>query len=283
MKTHPEKVKISAVILARNEEDNLPFCLATLTWCDEIIVVDMESSDRTVQVAQKFGARVFRHPVIPIFDNAKKFAVEQASGEWILMIDADEMITKVLANSLLAAATEDQVDIVRVPFDHYILGEIVRHSGWDYNPQPRFFRKGKVVFNPRIHAYFREADGVASLNLPLDDEHAIQHFNYRDSSHFIEKLNRYTDIEALHLYDAGVQFSISNLLRAGYREFYRRFIQCRGFRGGPRGWSLCLMMAFYRVLSYIKLWEKREFSRKSVEEIYEERRQSILKEWERSS
>ncbi len=280
MSPDPEKkIKISAVILARNEEANIAFCLNTLEWCDEVVVVDMESADRTAEIARQRGAIVFSHLLTPVFDTAKKFAVEKSSGEWILLIDADEMVPKSLADALSSAAERGKADIVRVPFNHYILGEVVRHSGWGFTPQPRFFRKGKVVFSDKIHGYFREAEGASSEDLPLSDENCIRHFNYVDSSHFVEKLNRYTDIEALHLYESGARFSALSLLRTAASEFYRRFFLSGGYRGGPRGFSLCLMMAFYRVLSHIKLWEKNAFSGEPVRDIYRREREAVLKGW----
>ena len=271
--------KISAVILARNEEANIRYCLDTLGWCDEIVVVDMESSDRTSAIARQYTDRVFPHPFVPAFDIAKKFAVEKASGDWIFVIDADEMVPRALGLALRAAAEEDKADVIEVPFNHYIMGAKVRFSGWGYSPQPRFFRAGRVVFSGTIHRYLRKAEGAVTASLPLKDENSLIHFNITDSAHFVEKLNRYTTVEAGHMLEKGLGFSYGALLSAAAREFYARFIAKKGYREGPRGFSLSLLMAFYRAVSFIKLWEKREFSKEPVGSIYDRERRAILSGW----
>lgn len=271
--------KISAVILARNEEANIRYCLDTLGWCDEIVVADMESSDRTVAIAREYTDRIYTHPVIASFDLAKKFAVEKASGDWIFLIDADEMAPKALATALRAIAEEGKVDAVLVPFNHFIMGAKVRRSGWGYVPQYRFFRRGKVVVGDALHRYLSKAADAAAISLPLNDENSIIHFNYTDSAHFVEKLNRYTAVEAGQLLESGVEFSRIGLLRAAAREFYRRFVKKKGYSEGPRGFSLCVLMAFYRALSYIKLWELREFAVEPVRDIYMREKRAILAGW----
>jgi len=275
------KAKISAVILARNEEANLRYCLDTLGWCDEIVVVDMESSDRTEVIARAYTDKVYPHPLIPAFDKAKKFAVEKASGDWIFLIDADEMVPKALGQELRALAEEGKADVVEVPFNHYILGAKVRHSGWGYTPQTRFFRRGKVLLEETIHRYFHKAEGAVTFSLPLEDKNSIIHFNYIDSTHFVEKLNRYTTVEAGHLFESGIKFSYSGLLRAAAGEFYRRLVTGKGYAEGPRGFFLSLMMAFYRALSHIKLWERQEFAKEPVRDIYERERRAILAGWKK--
>jgi glycosyltransferase involved in cell wall biosynthesis len=138
-------VSISAVILARNEERNIRYCLETVRWCDEIVVVDMDSSDKTAEIAREFTDKVFFHELFPAFDIAKKYGVEKASGNWILLIDADEMLQRTVADRLRAIAGEDLVDIVEIPFKHYILGDWVRHTGWGYTHCPVSFEKAKFI------------------------------------------------------------------------------------------------------------------------------------------
>ena len=276
-----KKPVISAVILARNEETNIRHCLETLGWCDEIVVADMESSDRTAAIAREFTDKVYPHPVTRVFDTAKKFAVEKASGDWVFMIDADEMVPRALGLALRAIAEEGKADVVEVPFNHYIIGAKIRHSGWGYTPQPRFFRRGKIVFGETIHRYFHKADGAFSVSLPLKDENSIIHFNYTDSAHFVEKLNRYTTVEAGHLLESGIGFSYRGLIMAAVREFFGRFVRGKGYSEGPRGFSLCLLMAFYRALTFIKLWEMREFSGEPVESVYDRERRAILAGWKK--
>lgn len=275
-----DKPVISAVILARNEEHNIRFCLETIRWCDEIVLVDMESSDRTVEIAREYTDRIFTHGTVTAFDIAKKFAVEQARGEWILLIDADEMIPALLADSLQVAARENSADVIEIPFQHYIMGDWVQHSGWGYTPLPRFFRKGSISFEKTIHGYMHAISGMKVRRLEPIDKGCIVHFNYTDSRHFVEKLNRYTSIEADHLHERQIPFSYRSLAVAAAREFHGRFIKGNGYRDGVRGFALCAMMTFYRVLTYIKLWERIEFERDPVESRYRRLRDAVLADWQ---
>ncbi len=273
--------KISAVLLVRNEEANLQYCLETLSWCDEIVLADMESEDRTVEIARKYTDKIYTHPKVPAFDIGKKFAIEKAAGEWIMLVDADEMVPKTLALNLRAFAESDTVDIVEIPFRHYIMGEWVRDSGWGNTALPRFFKKGKITFSETIHAYMRKDPAARLKRRAADDDNYIIHFNFMDSAHFVEKLNRYTNVEAQHLFENGEKFSSVTLFRAALREFYWRFLRRKGYRDGTRGFFLCLMMAFYRALSYIKLWEKYEYRNDPVTSRYARLRKGILAGWGR--
>ena len=271
--------KISAVINTRNEEQNIRYCFETLKWCDEIIVVDMESEDKTVEIAREYTDKIYNHEKVLAFDVARKFAVDQATGEWVLLIDADEMVPKTLADSLLKIVEENRIDIVEVPFKHYIMGAWIKHSGWGYTPMPRFFRRGMIEFAETIHGYMRKVANAGTLRLESKEENCIEHFNYIDSSHFVEKLNRYTSVEALHLFQSGESFSRWKLCKTAFREFYNRYYKAKGYRDGVRGFSLCVMMTFYRALSFIKLWEMQQFKDEAVPARYERIKQEILTRW----
>lgn len=272
------KPKISAVVNTRNEVGNIRDCLQTLRWCDEIVVVDMESEDGTVAIAREFTDLIFSHPIIPAFDEAKQFGVEKSTGDWVLLVDADEMVSRSLAENLRAAAESGKADVVEIPFKHYIMGDWVRHSGWGYTPLPRFFRRGHVGFTGVIHDYMHKVPGARVLQLKPVDGNCILHFNYLDSRHFVEKLNRYTSVEALTLFQKGQNFSFPQLFWAPLREFLARYLKGRGYRDGMRGLALCLMMAFYRALSLIKLWEMDQ--NLSPEARYERIRQEVRAGWD---
>jgi hypothetical protein len=156
---------------------------------------------------------------------------------------------------------------------------VTEYTGWGYSPKPRFFRKGAIFFTGIVHDYMHLTAGAKVVRLELSLAFCIIHFNYRDSSHFIEKLNRYTSIEALHLMDKGEVFSCFRLVIDSLREFYRRFLPDRGYREGVRGFSLALMMAFYRALTWIKVWELHTFKEDPVAERYVRMREKIVKEW----
>ena len=269
---------ISAVINTRNEERNIRFCLQSLTWCDEIIVVDMESSDKTVEIAREYTNKIYRHGVVQAFDIARKFAVDKASGDWVLLIDADELVTKLLSLRLKNIAVNDDADIVYLPFKTYIMGAWIRHTGWWPDYHPRFFKRGAVTFVATVHAYMNESATARKMHLPPDELNAILHFAYHDSEHFITKLNRYTSIEAKHMFDRGQKFSFFRMLIAGFRGFQVRYLNGQGYKDGYRGFFLSFMMGFYRALNYIKLWEYWQNRDEPVENNYARLKINIIKQ-----
>lgn len=175
----------------------------------------------------------------------------------MLIVDADELIPWPLMNRLRELAASNEADIVFLPEKTYILGEWIRHTAWWPEYHPRFFRKGTVVPNDRVHASYRLLSKKTHWLEPRA-ETAIHHFAYRDSRHFIHKLNNYTDNEAdAFAREDSRTFSLWRLFWAPTFEFFLRFVYKRGFLDGVRGLLLSFYMAFYRFLAEAKLWERR--------------------------
>jgi glycosyltransferase involved in cell wall biosynthesis len=254
------KSRISVVINTLNEEKNLPFALRSVQpWVDEIIVVDMHSEDRTVEIARGFGATVHLHPG-PGFQYAPRaVALQQATSEWVLVLDADELIPIALSRDLQQLADSKEADVVLIPRINYLLGAPLRYSGWGpaQDHQMRFFRNGFVVGSSMAHRDFTPVEGARIKVLPFSGHNAIIHFNYVDSFHFIEKLNRYTSIEAKQAFEGGEQVTSLRAAFTGLREFLMRYLRAQGFRDGWRGFYLCAFMVFYRVAAAAKLQELR--------------------------
>lgn len=251
-------VRISAVINTLNEEANLPFALRSLRgWVDEIVVVDMHSDDRTAEIARSYGARVVLHERTFAVDGARAFGLAQATGEWVMILDADEVVPPALGRRLRELARGGTTDVVEIPFLHYLLGAPLYHTGWgpEQERHARFFRRGAMIPTDRIHAYLQRAEGVRSVRLPMSDELAVHHLNYLDANHFLHKLNRYTDVEAAQRFALGERATPARALWGGAREFLRRFVRHRGYRDGWRGFYLSLFMGFYRVATHAKLTE----------------------------
>lgn len=248
-------VTISAVINTYNEERNIRYCLECLQWCDEIIVVDMHSEDMTIAIAGEYTDKIFSVEKMGYVEPARKFAVEKASGDWILLIDADEMVTKPLSEQLLRIAANDIADVVSMPFKTYIMGDWIRHSGWWPEYHPRFFKRGLITFSDQVHSPFEVAGSARTLYLPATEQEAMVHFCYTDSEHFIAKLNRYTTFEAKNMFHKGRKFSLLRMFIAGIRGVQVRYVSERGYKDGYRGVFLSIMMGFYGALTYMKLWE----------------------------
>jgi glycosyltransferase involved in cell wall biosynthesis len=248
--------RISVVVNTLNEERNLPFCLRSVRpWADEIVVCDMHSDDRTAAIACELGARVVTHERTGFVEPARAFAVAQAGGDWILVLDADEMVPEPLSRRLRELAAAGQADVVRLPRLNYHLGAPLGHTSWGPHQdlQQRFFRKGALAFSPEIHSH--PVPSGRRLDLPYRDREVIVHFNYFDCAHLIEKLNVYTSIEARQARARGRGHSFGRAMWSAGREFLVRYVYRQGFRDGWRGFYLSLFMVFYRLATHAKLKE----------------------------
>jgi glycosyltransferase involved in cell wall biosynthesis len=266
--TIKKKPIISAVINTLNEESNIDACLRALQWCDEIIVVDMESDDSTTTIALQYTNKIFSFKRVGCVEPARSFAVSQATGDWILIVDADELIKYSLSEKLVKVASEDQCEVVNIPFKTYIFGEWICHTGWWPEYHPRFFKKGFVDFSDQIHSAFLIKQEARRFHLPPNAENAIEHFAYNDITQFIGKLNRYTTIEASHLYNNKTKFSCYKMFWNGLNEFVIRYLRLKGYKDGFRGLFLSIIMCVYRIISHMKLWEMFENERDNVSERY---------------
>jgi glycosyltransferase involved in cell wall biosynthesis len=259
---------ISAVINTLNEEANIKHCLNSLKWCDEVIVVDMQSDDATAEIAKGFTNKVFEFERVGYVEPARKFAAEKATSDWVLIVDADELVPPTLASILNDIATKDSADVVYIPFRTYMLGDWIKHTGWWPEYHPRFFKRGCIEFRNEIHSEFIMKKGARKFFLPAKVQNAMEHFAYLDSEHFVSKLNRYTSIEAAHLHADAATFSTFKMFRSGISEFVTRYFKLGGFKDGRRGLFLSLMMVMYRVLIQIKLWEKYENECETISDKY---------------
>jgi glycosyltransferase involved in cell wall biosynthesis len=275
---------ISVVINTLNEEYRLPFALRSVRgWVDEIIVVDMHSDDRTVAVAQQFGARVFEHERVGYADPARAFALEQVTCDWVLVLDADELVQYPLSRRLRRIAADDECDVVSIPWRNFLLGGPLEHTGW--GPQQdrhrRFFRRGFVSARPDIHDYLHTRPDARVRDLSVESGMAIVHFNYRDVTQFVEKLNRYTTVEAAAAAARGDHGGPTRALYQAAREFARRYLRRGGYRDGWRGFYLSALMAMYRLVVAAKLEESRQNGPpEAVDEAYRKVAERVLAEYD---
>lgn len=277
--------RISVVINTLNEEKNLPFALRSVKpWAHEIIVGDSYSTDRTVEIAEAFGARVYSFPPTGYADPVRAATIAHATGDWILILDADELVPKGLADHLLRIASEGTADVVAMPRVNYILGAPVLHTGW--NPEldtlARFFRRGSLNTTDEVHNYLQPVAGARIERLPYTKpEEALIHFAYTDLASFLEKMNRYTTAEARALKAKGNPGGPAQALHAAVKDFVSRFIKHKGYKDGWRGLYLSLLMAAYRIAAFAKLKEMQESGdRGQVEARYQTEAERVLSAYE---
>ena len=255
--------KISVVINTLNEEANLPRALASITsLADEIVVVDMQSEDQTVELAKKAGAKVFSHKRVGYVEPARNFAIGKATGDFILVLDADEEIGSELSKKLKELSLKPKADYYRVPRKNINFGRWIKNSRWwpDYNI--RFFKKGAVSWNELIHSVPMTVG--KGLDLPAEERFAIVHHNYPTVSKYIERMNRYSDIQAGVLKETGYKFIWSDLISKPLAEFLSRFFSGEGYKDGVHGLALSLLQAFSEAAVYLKLWQLKDFPESTI-------------------
>jgi glycosyltransferase involved in cell wall biosynthesis len=257
------KPSVSAIVVCYNEEDNIGRCLKSLQWCDEIVVVDSFSIDRTVEICRQFTNIIIQREWAGYGDQ-KAFAHSKATKDWVLTIDADEEVTPELQNEI-----REQLAGGAAQYSGFLLTRLVfylnrwwRRGGWYPDYQVRLFRRDRARWAGTDPHDKIVVDGpVRRLRNPL------HHFSYRDIDDHIQRINRYTSISSEELRKQDQPWRLSDaLLRPAFR-FFRYYFLKRGFMEGFAGFHVAVTAAMYVFLKYAKLWElelkeKKEVGRK---------------------
>ncbi len=243
---------LTAVILTLNEEAHIAACIDSLRFADEILVFDSYSSDQTVQLAQRTGARVVQR-TFDNYANQRNAALAAVGTAWALFIDADERVTPTLAAELTSVLPQEGYAGWRIPRHNYIFGTLTRGAGWYPDHQTRLLRVGAARYDPE-----RKVHEVVQLDGPLGTlTEPLIHYNYRNIAQFIQKQQRYTAYEARILYDQGIRPRPHNYFLQPWRQFRWRFFELGGYRDGLHGLRLSVLMAWYEYRKYIllgRLW-----------------------------
>ena len=251
---------LSVVMVTLNEEANLARTLESVRWADEIVIVDSGSTDRTVDIAKSFNAKVFTEPWKG-YAAQKNSAIEKATGDWILALDADEVVEPALANEIRSALAGDGDRFAgyRIPFKHHFLGRWLRRGGQYPDRKIRLFRRGKGRFGERVvHESVQVEGAVAEL------KHAILHYGYTTLRAYIGTMNRYSTLAAEQIVKDHKQtwfwFDIwfRPVITFKWRFFFRL-----GFLDGREGFLFHLYHALYVSWKYAKAWELTQRSRNS--------------------
>ncbi len=241
--------RLSALIITRNEEANLPGCLASLHGvADEIVVLDSESTDGTVAIAQAAGARVALHRFAG-FGAAKQRALEMATGTWVLSIDADEVVTPALADEVQrVVAAEREPNGYFVRRNVFFVGRRLRFGGMGNDWVLRLFRRSAARFSlDPVHEHVEVQGRTARLGAPLE------HHSYRTLAEHVEKMNRYTDIQASVKAERGVRYRSWMWVRLPW-EVFARLVLRLGVLDGTPGVLFATMSAYSAWLKYAKTW-----------------------------
>ena len=253
----PPAAALSVIVITRNESQRLRACLESVSFAGEVVVVDSGSTDNTVAIANSMGARVVETPDWPGFGPQKNRALDQASGEWVLSIDADERVTPGLRAEIVALmdglrvkpAMTGAAVAYSVNRRSSYCGQYMLHSGWYPDRIVRLFRKGSARFSDDlVHETLRVEGPVGRL------EGELLHESFDDFEAVLDKANRYSTAGAQALHRKGVRGSVAKAIGHGLWAFLRTYLFKRGFLDGRLGLALAISNAEGTYYRYLKLW-----------------------------
>lgn len=255
-----KKTPLSVVIHTKNSADTLEATLKSAQFADEIVIVDMHSTDQTVKLAKQFTDHIYQHEDVGYADPARNFGQGKASHNWILVLDDDETVSPSLQQIILSTLEHPVADVYYLPRQNMVFGQWISKTGWWPDYQPRLFKKGSLSWQVGVH---RPPDVHGTTEyFPAEEQYALLHANYTDVGHFIEKLNQYTSIQAKERLVESPQdnFSAQRLLEIFSGEFAKRALAMDGVEDGLHGVSLALLQSMYEAVIYLKQWGEKGFA-----------------------
>ncbi|MDI6605557.1 MAG: glycosyltransferase family 2 protein [Candidatus Omnitrophota bacterium] len=245
-----DKVPLSVVIITKNEESNIKECLESVKWADEIIVVDDNSTDRTVEITRNYTDRIFKREM-DIEGRHRNWAYSQARNNWILSLDADERVTPELKEELSVLLSKPcEFRAFAISRRNYVGDHWVRQGGWYPSAQLKLFRK----------EYFRWEEAPVHPKPILDGSCAklnndLIHYSYKGFEDFVNKMNRQTTLEAIKWVKDKRRMSKGKAFWRAYDRFMRTYFRKKAYKEGFMGFIIAYFAGLYQILSYAKYWE----------------------------
>ncbi|MEK7450742.1 MAG: glycosyltransferase family 2 protein [Patescibacteria group bacterium] len=247
---------ISAVVLTRNEENSIIDCLESMGWCDEIIVVDDFSQDRTIEIIGGLRNKkisVFKRALNKDYSKQRNFGLSKTSYEWILFVDADERVSPFLRDEILkATSTRSKYDGYLIRRRDILWGKELRYGELGDVKLLRLAKKGKGEWSGRVHEEWEIRGAVGQLNSSLI------HYPHQTITEFLREINFYTDIRAKELFDNGTRVSWLSILLYPKAKFILNYFLRLGFLDGIQGLIVVIFMSFHSFLVRSKLWKLRQ-------------------------
>lgn len=242
-----DRPRLSVALIAYNEAANLPDCLASVAWADEIVVVDNGSRDGTPALARERGARVIETPDWPGFGRQKNRALDACRGEWILALDADERVSAELRAQIERVLAAPTHAVYEMPRRSLYCGRFLRHGGWWPDHVARLFRRDAARYSEaQVHERLLTDHSVGRLTAPLI------HYSFRTMEQVLDKVNRYSSASADELATAGRVPGLGTAIVHGLAAFVRTYFFKRGFLDGRHGFLLAVSNAEGSYYRYVK-------------------------------
>lgn len=251
----PQGYSLTAVVLSCNAQDKIGNCLRSLKWwANEVVVVDGQSQDETIKIARQFGALVHSHVFLGSFAEERNFGADKASGEWVLQLDSDEVVTDEFKKQCDAVLPLTTCAAFKFKRKNSFLGHTFTRGGW-YHWSQHLYKKGFARYEGRVHETMH-VDGEVGLI-----EADILHFPFDNLADFVQRQNRYTDLQAQdiidsekHLDDKLIRY---NLTWKPLKLFKKMYFDKKGRKEGMHGLVFSILFAWVHFLKWAKVWERR--------------------------
>ena len=241
---------ISAVVLTHNNEDTICKTLESVSWCDERIVVDDYSTDKTKEIAKNAGAVIYHHALNDDFSSQRNYGLEKASGEWVLFVDSDEIVISNLRDEMLKLIQRDKNVVgYYIKRNDFLFGRELRYGETANVRVIRLAKKGVGKWERNVHETWNVQGPIAFLTTPL------LHYPHSSVSAFLSQINRYTTINAKVFFDQGICTSAWQIIMYPIAKFIQNYIFRLGFLDGVAGLVIAIMMSFHSFLTRGKIWE----------------------------
>lgn len=265
-------MKVSAIVIAKNEEKMIANCLDTLRWCNEVIVVDNGSTDSTAELAEHQGATVVKMKV-GTFAQLRNKGRKTATSDWQLYVDADERVTPKVKKEILRAMRNTEYEAYRIPRNNIHYGKWMQHGGWSPDYVVRLFRKDALKeWGGEIHEHAVVKGKTGDLTEPL------VHLTHRNMVDGLKKSIEWTQTEAKLLYEAHhPKMGMLRFMKIVFTEFLGRYVFRKAWKDGVEGGVESMVQAMNRFLVYEQLWELQR--KPSLEETYKTIEKEIMMLW----
>ncbi|MFH2102002.1 MAG: glycosyltransferase family 2 protein [Chloroflexota bacterium] len=247
-------MNISVIVVTLNEERRLKDCLESLKRFNDLKVVDLGSSDRSVEIAQEMGHMVVTHPWVPIGEMVLPTVMPTMKNDWIIRVDPDEVLPPDLIDDLNDLEPDEKDGIISVPYQYYFINKRLDTTVWGGLRQiPRVINRKRVVVEPEVHRALQCKPGYKTIALPHRSENAVKHYWNDSYSQLFSKHTRYIPMEGKSRYNDGQRFSLKALLLNPLRSLKYSLINCSGWHGGWHGWFLSFFFASYELGALLSL------------------------------
>jgi glycosyltransferase involved in cell wall biosynthesis len=268
-------VKISGLINTWNEAETIRYAIESLkTWCDEVLVVDQQSSDETVRIARACGARVVEVAATGYVEIIREVSVAMTEHDWVMVLDSDEVVHPALGRRLRQIAETGEANVVRIPRRNIILGREMEHGQWWPNAKRRFFHKDFIDIRVEMHGGFHAAAGATEIMLPMDRECCLWHYSYHNIADVVWKSQRYTTVQAWQRARSGRRPGPRRWFRVAARQAWKEFVKGRAWKDGAPGIAVSVVRIMDRFLVQAKQWD--ELASQQRAEEYQRMKEQML-------